>query len=581
MSEDMRRRLCELLIQMIECRMTPEEFAELDEMLRTSAAAREFYLTFVTVQAGLGQTNVDIDLDTNEDGGVHQVMTDRLAQEREGHEALRNIVEQDLSKSAIQRAIDVAAEEEIIERRIVPQKRRYVFTRQDFVQSLTRIAAIVLFALSIVWLDAMVWRSQQPPVRIGKITALRGEVHIEGTTERVRRDDVLFANTYAVGEQGYLECRLDNGVVTLVEGPARVQVQGQREFFMDWGKIFANVPQQAIGFTVSSPSSRVIDLGTEFGIEVQSDGSSRVYTYDGSVSLINMCESASISSEILTAGAARQVDGQTGTKRKIGFKEDYFARKISENHAFIWRGQSSLDLGDILCGGNGFGTGDRNRIIDPMNGQYLALRQAKRNRHRIWKSRDYMSVQQNQYIDGLFVPVGESKPVVVSSLGHTFAAFPDTDGRFSQYMGNLSYTDIEFLRHKDTPASSDHLKHLHGSDDSVVYMHSNLGVTFDLKRMRDRLGGMQLTSFEATCLNYGEPSNDDRGSLADFFVLIDGEPRLEARDVAMDTPVPVSIALSGQDRFLTLVTTMGSDRFGSWFDRTLFVNPRLSLSAGQ
>jgi hypothetical protein len=61
-------------------------------------------------------------------------------------------------------------------------------------------------------------------------------------------------------------------------------------------------------------------------------------------------------------------------------------------------------------------------------------------------------------------------------------------------------------------------------------------------------------------------------------VLIDGQVRFEAIDVRPgQAAVSIDIPLSGQERFLTLVTTQGSDPGGNHLDWTLFAEPILHV----
>ena len=51
------------------------------------------------------------------------------------------------------------------------------------------------------------------------------------------------------------------------------------------GRLRALVPPQARGFSVTGPQFKLVDLGTEFGMEVASAGGSKVQVFDGEVEL--------------------------------------------------------------------------------------------------------------------------------------------------------------------------------------------------------------------------------------------------------------------------------------------------------
>lgn len=83
--------------------------------------------------------------------------------------------------------------------------------------------------------------------------------------------------------QGYAEITLTNNVVLLLEGPARVEFHSADHLVLTQGSLVARVPPNAIGFSVDTPSSEIVDLGTEFGVRVTDIGESQVHVLDGEV----------------------------------------------------------------------------------------------------------------------------------------------------------------------------------------------------------------------------------------------------------------------------------------------------------
>jgi hypothetical protein len=72
-----------------------------------------------------------------------------------------------------------------------------------------------------------------------------------------------------------------NGVVLTLEGPADLELISPDRVFCHRGRLRARVPEGAEGFVVKSPASVVVDLGTEFGLNVEDDGKSRVMVFEG------------------------------------------------------------------------------------------------------------------------------------------------------------------------------------------------------------------------------------------------------------------------------------------------------------
>jgi RNA polymerase sigma-70 factor (ECF subfamily) len=84
-------------------------------------------------------------------------------------------------------------------------------------------------------------------------------------------------------ESGLAEVRFRAGARVVLEGPARLAVLSASSARLLRGKLAARVPEPASGFIVYSPSGRVLDLGTEFGVAVAEDGTTSVRVYQGEV----------------------------------------------------------------------------------------------------------------------------------------------------------------------------------------------------------------------------------------------------------------------------------------------------------
>lgn len=91
-------------------------------------------------------------------------------------------------------------------------------------------------------------------------------------------------------DSGLVEVTFQSGVRTIIEGPANFKITGGNAAYLSRGRIVADVPDGAEGFTVSYMDGKVIDLGTEFALHVPEDrapvevgvfrGEVEVYTQD-------------------------------------------------------------------------------------------------------------------------------------------------------------------------------------------------------------------------------------------------------------------------------------------------------------
>ena len=106
-------------------------------------------------------------------------------------------------------------------------------------------------------------------------------------------EDPVWERTNAIGDRlgdeivrlfaGSVELTFDQGAVVTVDGPVEFRPLSTGQLELRRGRLLASVPQQAIGFTVSTPTSQVVDLGTEFEVAVNDEGQSDVQVLRGEI----------------------------------------------------------------------------------------------------------------------------------------------------------------------------------------------------------------------------------------------------------------------------------------------------------
>lgn len=85
---------------------------------------------------------------------------------------------------------------------------------------------------------------------------------------------------------GRADLVLDSGVRIVVEGPADLAIESADSAFLRSGKVAVYVPQHAIGFTLTTPTSTLVDQGTEFGVVADDSGATEVHVFRGQVDLV-------------------------------------------------------------------------------------------------------------------------------------------------------------------------------------------------------------------------------------------------------------------------------------------------------
>lgn len=120
---------------------------------------------------------------------------------------------------------------------------------------------------------------------------------------------------------GLVELKLKQGTTLVVEGPAEWSIDGDNAATLKRGKLVAKVPQQAIGFALETPTARIVDLGTEFGVEATAAGDTSVHVLKGLVQFQTVGGPAPPSE--LKAGEAVRIPN-SGTVVKIASEPDQF-----------------------------------------------------------------------------------------------------------------------------------------------------------------------------------------------------------------------------------------------------------------
>ena len=82
---------------------------------------------------------------------------------------------------------------------------------------------------------------------------------------------------------GVAEIVFTTGTRLTLNGPTRVTLKSEGNCVLHEGQLVALVPQAGVGFVVETPDTKVIDLGTEFGLEVKRGGDTKVHVFQGVV----------------------------------------------------------------------------------------------------------------------------------------------------------------------------------------------------------------------------------------------------------------------------------------------------------
>jgi hypothetical protein len=119
--------------------------------------------------------------------------------------------------------------------------------------------------------------------------------------------------------RGVVEITFDSGAITTLEGPAVFKVESAREGFLSHGRLIATVPSAAHGFAIQTPSIRVVDLGTKFGIEVDDQKNAAVHVLAGVVEAYAADRGSAVAPLRIEANRAVRFDALSGRLGQVPF----------------------------------------------------------------------------------------------------------------------------------------------------------------------------------------------------------------------------------------------------------------------
>lgn len=391
--------------------------------------------------------------------------------------------------------------------------------------------------------------------------------------------------------EGYAELIFDNDAKVVIEAPAEFQVISYDQIRLTYGRLFTTVPPGATGFIVSTPNSKIIDLGTEFGVEAGINGTTELHVVKGKASFVSGPKDYK-TNVLVRENFARKVTTDSLESVDIVYDKKMFVRQIASQSHFVWRGQN-LNLADIVGGGDGFGTGRLSQGIEAATGEVI---QTMTTTDVLSSSTGYVPVPTNAYIDGVFVPGIGSGSARITSIGLPTEAFPKTSGmRWGYILNGAWHKSFDVPRHN---LQLDGVT-VDGLRNPAIMMHSNLGITFDLSAIRKKLPGMKIQSFTSAfgisetvekwlkSRDFGDLGDTpevaklstERQSTAEFWVFLDGKKVLRQMASSASEAGQIDIPIDETVRFLTLAVTEADD--SCMFDWALFAQPELVLESSE
>ncbi len=134
----------------------------------------------------------------------------------------------------------------------------------------------IAIAVSIIMLIlAWFWWNPGPAAEFAAVSRSFGVVELpEGTK---LRDQWIEINA------GTVELVTSRDARVVIEAPAKFRFESAQRLHLDFGRLAADVPEQAANFTVVTPNGEAVDLGTKFGVDVARQGKTEIHVFQGEV----------------------------------------------------------------------------------------------------------------------------------------------------------------------------------------------------------------------------------------------------------------------------------------------------------
>lgn len=164
--------------------------------------------------------------------------------------------------------------------------------------------------------------AQASPVGEGCNWRLVSQSRKRGEGEDRSEHSVRAGDTLRV-TRGRLRLDFDHGTQVDLQAPALYEVGSAMRTRLYRGRATVKVAEGAEGFTIDTPGASVIDLGTEFGVEVDSEGQTDVVVFEGMVDVsiardLGGDEGAELDRKRLFGGGAMHINRQ-GTASRISW----------------------------------------------------------------------------------------------------------------------------------------------------------------------------------------------------------------------------------------------------------------------
>jgi len=169
------------------------------------------------------------------------------------------------------------------------------------------------------------------PSADGPVAELNRVVGVRWSGNAIEPGQHLAVGQSLALDAGVLELTFDIGARVVIQGPAAVKLESATSLLLEKGKLSAEVTDvRAHGFRVNTPSESIIDQGTEFGVEVTPQGSSRVHVFKGAVDIASSGSREAAESRRLLENSGARVEEGSRAMTLLQDTGESFIRRVED-----------------------------------------------------------------------------------------------------------------------------------------------------------------------------------------------------------------------------------------------------------
>lgn len=317
--------ISDLVIKACDSSVSKDEFDRLQHLLKTEPAALDYYFDVLCTFATIDEMKV-IDSETNQlDYGT----------------LLSELGKYELTAPEIEVPGETPVQKRILNAAHPSHKKRRI-SKFNMI-SLALNAAAVFFIL--LFIQFVPLKGSIEVATVTDSAAATWANHLvpmnKGTRLVTGTEDLLL-------QDGLVELLFDNNTKVVIEGPAEFKLPADNQIDLHHGRLYAVVPREAIGFTINTPTSQIIDLGTEFGVQADVLGDVFLHVMKGKASLLAGDKADRIKLEV-SEGQAKKVAAADLAVSDIPCQTELFVRDLRSEQQYAQDGPFAIDFSNIIA----------------------------------------------------------------------------------------------------------------------------------------------------------------------------------------------------------------------------------------